>query len=290
MTTNAPRKLVCLLALSCAGMTQALVSPRNQYRNQLSKYPHQQPINGTPDLSTSDGIANLRGGALELSPNVIHLAETIAPKLGIFSSTALYFAPAATVLLAIKNDNIGDLDPIPLAVMSVVSIAWFAYGLAARDPYVVLSNIAGCVGSMGYVFGILPLLQAKKSVLRTTQSVLLGGVTATLCLWTYLGLSGASPQKIQSFLGLFASGFFIIMAGSPLSNIAAVVATKDSSSILGALTIAQIINTILWSAYGFAVSNFFVLGPNCIGLVLGLAQLALKLLYPTKTVSSKRSK
>jgi hypothetical protein len=85
MLTNAPRNLVCLLALSFAGMGQALVSPRNQYRNQLVKYPHQQPINGMPDLSTSDGIANLRGGALELSPNVNHLVETITPKRGILA-------------------------------------------------------------------------------------------------------------------------------------------------------------------------------------------------------------
>ena len=229
-----------------------------------------------PMLQTT---TQLRGGssALALSPEAIRLAETLAPKVGIITSSALYFAPTAAVLQAIRTNDIGDLNPLPLAIMSVVSVAWLAYGISCNDPYVALSNIAGCIGSCYYVLGTLPLLPKPK--LRTTQAVVLSGYASTLCLWTVLGLSGASATTISSVLGLFASGLFVILAGSPLSTIKSVMRTKNSSSILGALTLAQVINTSLWSAYGLAIRDRFVWGPNVVGLGLGLIQLLLKLLF-----------
>lgn len=39
----------------------------------------------------------------------------------------------------------------------------------------------------------------------------------------------------------------------------------------------------LWTTYGvFAAKDIFVWGPNGTGLILGLVQLALKLVYPSK--------
>lgn len=214
----------------------------------------------------------------------MRLVETLVPKVGVLSSMFLYFAPAAAVLAAIQKDNIGDLNPFPLAIMSIVSVSWLAYGLSARNSYLALSNIGGCVASIGYVVGVLPLLAAKtqKKQLRATQAVIFSGAAAVLGLWTFLGLSGAPPAKISYALGLFASSIFIVLAGSPLSAISTVLSTKDSGSILGTLTVAQCINTALWTAYGLAVKDRFVWGPNSIGLVLGLVQLVLKILYPAK--------
>jgi uncharacterized protein with PQ loop repeat len=129
---------------------------------------------------------------------------------------------------------------------------------------VVLSNLPGCIASIGFVFGILPLLRDNTPKLRKTQAVGIAGSAAALCLWSFLGIAKASRTKISSSLGLFASALFIIMSGSPLSSIGKVIANKDSSTILGPLTIAQVLNSSLWSFYGVAVKNSFVWGPNAI--------------------------
>lgn len=136
------------------------------------------------------------------------------------------------------------------------------------------------VTSAAYVLGILPLLAQRKKQLRTTQGVVLAGAASVLSLWTYLGVSHASPARISTLLGLFASGLFIVLSGSPLSSIKTVISTRDSSSILGTLTVAQVANTILWTAYGLAIKDRFVWAPNSVGLGLGLVQLALKLAFP----------
>ena len=122
-----------------------------------------------------------------MTPNTVALAETLAPSVGVLTSTALYFAPLTAVLAAIRNDDMGDLNPLPLAIMSVVSVAWLAYGLSVRDKYVAIANVVGSIGRIGYVVGILPLMSKKKAQLRTTQTVVLAGCAFTLALWTTLG-------------------------------------------------------------------------------------------------------
>ena len=83
------------------------------------------------------------------------------------------------------------------------------------------------------------------------------------------------PPRSPTMLLLFAS---------PLSTIAEVLKTRDASSILAPLTLSQVANCALWTAYGiFAARDIFVWVPNGTGLVLGLIQLALKLLFPSAT-------
>jgi solute carrier family 50 protein (sugar transporter) len=278
MTTMS--RLILLLFLSCC-VSDALSSPTRRLE--------------TPNLRNqlhSPSYA-LRGGAsssvLQLSPEALRLAETLAPKVGILTSTALYFAPAAAVWEAIKSDNIGDLNPLPLAIMSIVSVSWLAYGLASQDVYVALSCIAGCVGSIGYVVAVLPLLQGSKNKkqLRATQAVVMLGTATVLGLWTTLGLSKFPMTRVSSTLGMFASALFCILSASPLSTIKTVVKTRNSSSILGTVTAAQVINCMLWGGYGLAVQDKFLWGPNFVGLGLGLMQLTLKILFPAKTVASR---
>ena len=49
------------------------------------------------------------------------------------------------------------------------------------------------------------------------------------------------------------------------------------------LTLTRCANTLLWTIYGvMAAKDIFVYGPNAIGLALGIAQLLLKLIFPSK--------
>ena len=49
------------------------------------------------------------------------------------------------------------------------------------------------------------------------------------------------------------------------------------------LTLTRCTNTLLWTIYGvMAAKDIFVYGPNAIGLSLGIAQLLLKVIFPSK--------
>lgn len=222
----------------------------------------------------------IRGGGapVEMIPN--HLITSVVPRLGVITSTLLYFSPMAAVRAASKDGSLGDLNPIPLALMAVASMCWLVYGLSIRNPFVALSNLPGCVAAIWYSTTVLPLL--KGSQLKTTQNTIVTLSAVVVTLWTYLSLSNRPMGQVQSMLGLFASGLFIVLSGSPLSTIKTVLSTRNAGSILSSTTIAQVTNTALWSAYGFAIGDKFVYGPNLAGLGFGLIQLVLKLAFPSK--------
>jgi solute carrier family 50 protein (sugar transporter) len=223
---------------------------------------------------------SFRGGSsLEMS-SASSIVTTLVPRIGILTSTLLYFSPFTAVRQASSIDSLNDLNPVPLAIMAVSSLCWLVYGLSVRDPYVTLSNVPGCIASIWYVVAVLPFL--KGGQLQTTQNIVVGLSALTINLWTWLSLTSKSLEQVSSSLGLFASALFIVLSGSPLSTIKTVLATKDSKSILTQLTFAQITNTALWSAYGLAIKDKFVYGPNLTGLGFGLIQLALKLVFPSK--------
>jgi uncharacterized protein with PQ loop repeat len=240
---------------------------------------------------------------LLMVPNehLLRIAESYAPKFGIITSIFLYLAPAKVVWDIIsksnkskstklykfrsnnnnkkqkKNNtsNLDGLNPIPIAIMPCVAISWFIYGLVTSDPYIIIGNGVGSVLSIAYLIGILPLMNNNnnnKQLFWTQMTVLTSSIT-TLGLWSILGFltsdtlsksAVANGAVLGEALGIYASIFFIILCSSPLSTISKVIQTKNSSSILGQLTIAQCINTTLWSIYGLAVKDRFVYGPNII--------------------------
>ena len=148
--------------------------------------------------------------------------------------------------------------------------------------YVTLTRItsfaSGAIASVWYVTAVLPLI--KGSQLQTTQSTVVALSAITINLWTYLSLTNKSIEQVRSVLGMFASALFIVLSMSPLSTIKTVLSTRNSSTILASLTIAQVTNTALWSVYGLAIKDKFVYGPNLAGLGFGLIQLFLKLAFP----------
>ena len=210
------------------------------------------------------------------------LAETWAPKLGVVTCLALFLAPLNAVRDTIRRNQMCDLNPLPLALMSIVTVSWLAYGLALGDFYVAVSNLPGALLSLGYMVGILPVLKVATSAqeLRTVQAILLLGAVSTLSLWTVVRFSCTTVAAAGTVLGCFASVFTVAMFGSPLTTLKTVLAERNSATLLRRLAFAQIANSLLWTAYGITQKSAFVWAPNATGLVLGLVQLAVRLAIP----------
>lgn len=241
-------------------------SKKNHNQKNLMTTPEPMLIRGGDTTTTTTSALDM------MSTNT--LITSIIPRLGIITSTLLYFSPMSAVRAASKANMLGELNPIPLALMSVASLCWLVYGLSIRNPFVTLSNLPGYIASVWYVVSVLPLLE--KSQLETMQYTVVCLSAITVSLWTYLSLSSKPLVKVQSTLGIYASGLFVILSGSPLSTIKTVLSTRNAGSILLSLTIAQVTNTALWSVYGLAIKDKFVYGPNMVGLGFGLVQLLLK--------------
>lgn len=74
-------------------------------------------------------------------------------------------------------------------------------------------------------------------------------------------------------IGLLASCMAVVMFVSPLDQIRNIVKIKKSDEISPVLYVAMVLNCSLWTVYGLGISNWFIVMPNAIGVVLGMVTL-----------------
>lgn len=82
--------------------------------------------------------------------------------------------------------------------------------------------------------------------------------------------------------GIAGNCIALIYYAAPLSSMWDVIRLRNSASILLPLTIMNTTNAGLWTTYGLAVGDYYVWVPNGIGLLLSVAQLVLRAVFPAK--------
>lgn len=89
------------------------------------------------------------------------------------------------------------------------------------------------------------------------------------------GVTNQSRDQIETILGFIAAGLDICMYSSPLATIRHVIATKDASSMPLAMSIAGLVNTVLWVA--ISTDDLFLAIPN--GIASGISVVAIILFF-----------
>jgi len=211
------------------------------------------------------------------------VVDDVFPILGVALANVLFFAPLPGVAAVARAGMLGSFNVLPQAVMVLSTTVWVMYGLSVANPFIFAANAPGCIASVGYYIVTLPLIpQSASDTRRSMQTIVVAGAAFTVGLWGVLVFSGCPPATRSFYLGLYGSILCVAMFASPLSTVALVVATSDSSSIYAPLALAQVLNCGTWTAYGFAIGDIWVWGPNGCGLGLGLLLVMLKLSYPDR--------
>ncbi|KAL0489539.1 hypothetical protein AKO1_010474, partial [Acrasis kona] len=86
-------------------------------------------------------------------------------------------------------------------------------------------------------------------------------------------------KKVLSFIGVCAACASLLMIGSPLIQLRQVIVKKNSDSIPATLAAAATASSLTWWMYGIIEHDSNIYVPNFIGAVLGILQLALKLIF-----------
>lgn len=210
-------------------------------------------------------------------------AELIFPALGVVLSNALYFSPLPAVRNAIATEKLGALNVLPQAMMVLATFAWLCYGFSCPNYFIVSANLPGFVVAIYYVKGTFRLIPSDRPQDRQlVLSVLAVGLGAIASLLLAVYLFGVKHATRSFVLGTYASCICVALFASPLSTMRQVVREGNASSIQALLTATQCTNCLMWTIYGwFMADDVWVWGPNGTGLVLGVIQLLLKLVYPS---------
>lgn len=74
-------------------------------------------------------------------------------------------------------------------------------------------------------------------------------------------------------IGLMASIFAVVMFVSPIAQIQNIRKIGKSDEVSPVMYMAMVVNCSLWTIYGVGISNWYILTPNAIGIVLGILTL-----------------
>ena len=92
------------------------------------------------------------------------------------------------------------------------------------------------------------------------------------------------PDQVEiqkSWLGLNCVGILVSFYASPLSTMVRVIKTKNSASISLPLTVTTLMAASFWGIYGLLISDYFIFGPNVLGVFCAVTQLILTRIYPS---------
>lgn len=139
------------------------------------------------------------------------------------------------------------------------------------------------------IFGMFYILSSYglsvPAVRSKIEMVTLGFMLALVVTCFFSGILYKGNETMP--IGIFANGIVFIVFSSPLSTLTKVVREGNSASINRPFGIIQVLNCITWTAYSMYIHDFYLLVPNIVGLVLGLVQCLLMLIFPIKKSSLK---
>ncbi len=280
--------LACTAAALRAPPAPTTCSPTVRRRTQAVVAFAQAPSLQRPLMLQTKTLRQLRGGGEGAAMSAAAIAERVCPAVGFVLSNALYYSPVPKLNECVGAGSLGSLNPLPSALVVVSATAWVGFALSVRNPWIAATNVPGAMVGFYQLVTMLPLMRGHPD-LGKVQATILAGAASALALWAALIFGGAGAAARALWLGNYASLICILLFASPLSTIATVVRTRDAASILAPLTAAQVANCLMWTLYGLTrpfSEGLYIWGPNGTGLLLGLAQLALKLLFPSKAAAA----
>lgn len=111
----------------------------------------------------------------------------------------------------------------------------------------------------------------------------LGMILTWLAITSLVAFGQALEKNTQELIvGISVNINLVSFLGAPLSTIWTVLRTRSSSSIHVPTMLTNTANSVFWSAYGIAIQDWFIAVPNSLGVILGVVQILLRLVFPVK--------
>ncbi|KAI3469365.1 hypothetical protein Pfo_026028 [Paulownia fortunei] len=208
--------------------------------------------------------------------------------LGNIVASLLFLSPLDTFWRIVKNRSTEEFESIPYIVLLLNASLWTYYGII--KPVVLLVTING-FGSLMMVIYITIFLIFAPAKMKLKTAALVVVLNVGFLVAVILGTRWAMDSQAQvNTIGTLCVCVTVISFASPLAAIRTVVTTKSVEFMPFFLTFFYFLVGTMWSIYAILVHDTFILIPNGIGFILGVAQLALyawySILRPSKNANA----
>ncbi|KAM3229222.1 hypothetical protein ACQJBY_060243 [Aegilops geniculata] len=198
--------------------------------------------------------------------------------LGNILSFLVILAPVPTFYRVYKRKSTESFQSVPYAMALLSAMLWLYYALLTKDLLLLTINTVGCVVESAYL-AIYLAYAPKQARAFTAKLVCIMNVAlygAMVCVLQLLVKDGESRVTIAGGIG---SAFALAVFVAPLAIIRQVIRTKSVEFLPFWLSFFLTISAVVWFFYGLLMKDFFVATPNVLGLLFGLAQMSLHLVY-----------
>ncbi|KAG0453696.1 hypothetical protein HPP92_025000 [Vanilla planifolia] len=198
--------------------------------------------------------------------------------LGNIISFMVFLAPISTFYRICKKKSTEGFQVVPYVVALFSAMLWLYYAFIKTNViFLVIINSIGCVMEAIYI-GLFLFYAHKKALLHAAKLFLSldVGVFAAIVVTTYLLSKG--DNRITA-VGWISVGFSVCVFVSPLSIMKLVIKTKSVEFMPFYLSFFLTLCAVAWLFYGLLIKDIYVMLPNVLGLVFGIAQITLYLIY-----------
>lgn len=171
----------------------------------------------------------------------------------------------------------GSLSHVPYVMMAMSASGWIVYACVSHVWSILVSNLFGLGCALYLVWSFFSHSRSLSPNARLHLAAV-GAYAAVLALAAFAGVVSADT------LGLLCSVVVVFMFASPLATLQLVLAKRSSESLPRRMIFMGLTCTSLWTLYGLRVGNVFMWGPNSLAMLLGLAQVALIIMFPTTSL------
>ncbi|XP_039116472.1 bidirectional sugar transporter SWEET6b-like [Dioscorea cayenensis subsp. rotundata] len=223
-----------------------------------------------------------------MTPDAI---RNIVGIIGNILTFGLFVSPMPTFYKIWKSKDMEDFSPIPYLATLMNCALWVFYGMPFVHPkslLIVTINGFGLVVEAFYI--IMCFIFSKRKLRMKMLGIFLVEVAFVAIVILVVMLAFHTHELRTKFVGSLCVIFGAIMYGAPLSVMKLVIRTKSVKYMPFFLSFAGFLNGIDWTIYGFIHFDIFVVLPNGIGALLGLAQLILYGYYYRSTPKEEEEK
>ncbi|KAF8721053.1 hypothetical protein HU200_023467 [Digitaria exilis] len=197
--------------------------------------------------------------------------------LGNILSFLVTLAPVPTFYRVYKKKSTESFQSVPYVVALLSAMLWLYYALLSMDVLLLSINAIACVVESVYL--AIYLVYAPKDAMVFTMKLLsivnmgcFGAMVAILQFYV-------EGQRRVTIAGGVGSAFALAVFVAPLAIIRQVIRTKSVEFMPFWLSFFLTISAVVWFFYGLLMKDFFIAMPNVLGLLFGLAQIALYFVY-----------
>ncbi|KAK4728925.1 hypothetical protein R3W88_021913 [Solanum pinnatisectum] len=206
--------------------------------------------------------------------------------IGNIIALILFLSPLTTFVRIWKSKSVEQFSPVPYLATFINCGLWVMYGLPWVTPNSLLViTINGTGLGIEIVYLTLFLLYSDRKQRTKVIIIVIVEIIFVVALGFVVLTFVHEPKKRAAIVGSICMVGNIMMYAAPLSVMKLVIKTKSVEYMPFFLSFFSFLNGVSWTSYALIRFDAFILAPNSMGTLLGLAQL---LIYAAFYKSTKR--